>query len=366
MTASENEDGLHAHTPKPSPDDIISARLKKRGIDVPPPAHLTPEVLRSLRQLLDEIKRLADIAKKRGKKIGRLRERIENQDLSLHAPEDSFNMDDLQEESGSTDILHGEIRVLNEKIRELAESLEEARKNAYIDDLTGLYTRGAFDRALQKRVTRMHKFRDLGPASIVHFDLNFLKSVNDAVGYGAGDAMLKRVAETLEKHTAPHGNIAGRLGGDEFMLLLYNQTETEARALAQAIVDELKETPVRYTDPQGKEYQIPVSLSFGAYGLDYEAVQQAGGRKTEELMHRFVAEAGARMHQQKETGKSAEQLWFIQHFQPQTKDLRTTITDIIGEREKQSHLLLEGPRRTVRTPLKDRARRKNEGGERSR
>ena len=65
-------------------------------------------------------------------------------------------------------------------------------------------------------------------------DVDRLKPINDAFGHAAGDQVLKAIAEVLTRQVRA-SDVVGRLGGDEFGLLLWNLTETDARAKAAAL-----------------------------------------------------------------------------------------------------------------------------------
>ncbi|WP_431984513.1 diguanylate cyclase domain-containing protein [Streptomyces qinglanensis] len=98
------------------------------------------------------------------------------------------------------------------------EQLEEVRRLAYTDPLTGLANRRAVETRLDESIA-LH--RDLGTVvSLVVCDINGLKGVNDAQGHEAGDRLLERFAAVLSAGAAAlSGALAGRLGGDEFCLL---------------------------------------------------------------------------------------------------------------------------------------------------
>jgi diguanylate cyclase (GGDEF)-like protein len=98
------------------------------------------------------------------------------------------------------------------------ERLEEARRLAFTDALTGLANRRAVDVRLEEAVER-HR-RDGVAVSLVVCDLNGLKRVNDTLGHAVGDRLLERFGSVLSLCGAMvPGALAARLGGDEFCLL---------------------------------------------------------------------------------------------------------------------------------------------------
>ncbi|WP_210585509.1 GGDEF domain-containing protein [Streptomyces sp. GESEQ-35] len=99
-----------------------------------------------------------------------------------------------------------------------AERLEEARRLAYTDALTGLANRRAVDVRLEEAIER-HRNQDV-VVSLVVCDLNGLKRVNDTRGHAVGDRLLERFGSVLSLCGAMlPGALAARLGGDEFCLL---------------------------------------------------------------------------------------------------------------------------------------------------
>ncbi|WBB63519.1 GGDEF domain-containing protein [Streptomyces sp. WMMC500] len=98
------------------------------------------------------------------------------------------------------------------------ERLEEARRLAFTDPLTGLANRRALDLRLDEAVAR-HR-ADGTVVSLVVCDVNGLKEVNDSFGHARGDRLLERFGALLSLHGAALGDtLAARLGGDEFCLL---------------------------------------------------------------------------------------------------------------------------------------------------
>lgn len=135
----------------------------------------------------------------------------------------SEQVDEAAMEAGASDYLvKGEIspRMLERAIRysmKLGEALGELRRLATRDALTGLLNRRAFDALLAEETERAMR---LGrPLSLIIFDLDHFKSVNDTHGHPAGDAVLAAVAHTLEAGVRVIDRVA-RIGGEEFAALL--------------------------------------------------------------------------------------------------------------------------------------------------
>jgi diguanylate cyclase (GGDEF)-like protein len=99
-------------------------------------------------------------------------------------------------------------------VRKLAAELSEM---AVRDPLTDLYNRRFFDAALTQHIETARRYgREL---SLILFDLDHFKEVNDTCGHQAGDAVLKTFAILLQK-TARKADIVCRIGGDEFAVIL--------------------------------------------------------------------------------------------------------------------------------------------------
>jgi diguanylate cyclase (GGDEF)-like protein len=111
--------------------------------------------------------------------------------------------------------LHQEIQAKNRQLEELA----------LTDPLTGLPNRRAVDLWASRQLTsaRRHRF----PLWVAMADLDYFKKVNDTYGHEAGDLVLKRFAEVLKKNTR-QSNICGRLGGEEFLVVLTHVDKQQA------------------------------------------------------------------------------------------------------------------------------------------
>jgi diguanylate cyclase (GGDEF)-like protein len=107
--------------------------------------------------------------------------------------------------------------VLEQEISALKTDLAEMEQYAYRDPLTGLSNRRNFIESLENRIARCQRYGE--NCALLFLDVNDLKAVNDQHGHGAGDALLVRLAEILRRQTRA-SDVAARIGGDEFALLL--------------------------------------------------------------------------------------------------------------------------------------------------
>ncbi|MFS8200945.1 diguanylate cyclase domain-containing protein [Streptomyces sp. CWNU-52B] len=114
------------------------------------------------------------------------------------------------------------------------ERLEEARRLAFTDALTGLANRRAVDMSLDEAVER-HRAQGV-VVSLVVCDLNGLKRVNDTQGHAVGDRLLERFGSVLSLCGAMlPGTLAARLGGDEFCLLAVGPAADEVVRVAEEL-----------------------------------------------------------------------------------------------------------------------------------
>ncbi|HEY4028858.1 MAG TPA: diguanylate cyclase [Caulobacteraceae bacterium] len=148
-----------------------------------------------------------------------------------------------------------ELDALRQELRAMGERLAESERLADHDVLTPLLNRRAFVREVQRAIalTRRHDT----PASVIYFDLDDFKGVNDCFGHAAGDAVLIAVAGSLLANVR-EADAVGRIGGDEFAVLLLHADLKAAQAKAAALAAAVSELPVE--DAGG----MRVSLTWGA------------------------------------------------------------------------------------------------------
>ena len=132
--------------------------------------------------------------------------------------------------------MRARISVLERESRSLHESLREEQRMAMLDALTGIPNRAAYDDRIEQEFKRWKRFTR--PVSILAWDIDRFKSINDAYGHKAGDKVLRVVGQHLARHVRDTDFVA-RYGGEEFVMLLVGTGVEEARVVADKIRVEL-------------------------------------------------------------------------------------------------------------------------------
>ncbi|MDE2134844.1 MAG: GGDEF domain-containing protein [Alphaproteobacteria bacterium] len=155
--------------------------------------------------------------------------------------------------------LMGEVDNLRRELQRTRERLEEVEKAADQDHLLPLLNRRAFVRELTRYIAFTGRYGT--PATLIYFDLDGFKAVNDTHGHAGGDAVLNHFAETLLSHVRD-SDVVGRLGGDEFGVLLTHANQEQGAKKADQLADKLRASPTVWS---GKP--IPTNFSYGAFEL---------------------------------------------------------------------------------------------------
>lgn len=139
--------------------------------------------------------------------------------------------------AGSSDAPTG-IDQLKKELKEALARIEELEASANTDFLLQIPNRRGFERELNRAIAYIQRY-DAGGALIM-LDVDRLKPINDSFGHAAGDEVLKAIVAVLSRQIRS-SDVIGRLGGDEFAVLLWNLTETDARAKAAALEETIDE-----------------------------------------------------------------------------------------------------------------------------
>ncbi|ADL00642.1 GGDEF domain-containing protein [Brevundimonas subvibrioides] len=159
--------------------------------------------------------------------------------------------------------LRAEVEALRAQTIDLARRAEAAEAAADHDVLTPVLNRRGFVAALQRAMAYCTRYKV--PAVLLYLDLDGFKGVNDSLGHAAGDAALVRVAELLLENVRATDAV-GRLGGDEFGLLLLNAGIDEGREKAAGLKAALAQADFRY---EGQP--APLGGSFGVRAFTGQA-----------------------------------------------------------------------------------------------
>ncbi len=170
--------------------------------------------------------------------------------------------------------------------RLLRASRDRAERLSATDGLTELANRRYFDKRLKSEVSRA--FRDRTPLSLVLCDLDYFKQFNDRYGHQRGDECLKAFARTLESFCRRGGDLAARIGGEEFALLLPNTEHGAALTLSERVRAGFDDLGITHEGSQVSDHAtasfgvataVPASLDVGAelFGAADQALYRAKG-----------------------------------------------------------------------------------------
>lgn len=149
-----------------------------------------------------------------------------------------------------------------QEIERLRSEVDRARTEALVDPLTGLPNRRAFEMALGTALAQPGRVASLIVADIDHF-----KKVNDSYGHLFGDSVLRIVAKAIEACLTPP-QMAARVGGEEFAILVPGAELTLAQSLAERIRQAIAGSRIRRKDSHEAMGQVTVSLGVAAHRGD--------------------------------------------------------------------------------------------------
>lgn len=167
------------------------------------------------------------------------------------------------------DKLLGEVQTLREDLERARRRIGYLERLADRDPLAPVLNRRAFVRELTRMIAFAERYGV--PGSVVYLDIDGMKRINDSHGHGAGDAALRHVAEVLLRDVRA-SDVVGRLGGDEFGIILAQASGHAAAAKAAALAKAIEGAPVTWQDTT-----LELRVSYGAYTF-------AGGEGVDEAL----------------------------------------------------------------------------------
>jgi len=173
---------------------------------------------------------------------------------------------------------------------------ERMYRIATTDTLTGIANRRALLQELQMRISEAIRYdRDL---SVILFDLDDFKAVNDKYGHTAGDKMLQKITNVCSNWLRTTDFI-GRYGGEEFMIICPNTDIDGATALAERIRIAVAQSEFKFSGNK-----LKMTISIGVTELYNHLEQHAAPINEVQLMHEFIDAADDAMYEAKKAGKN--------------------------------------------------------------
>jgi diguanylate cyclase (GGDEF)-like protein len=166
-----------------------------------------------------------------------------------------------------------EVLALRDENEHLQVQLQESRLLADHDGLCPVFNRRAFEREVRREIALAGRFHT--PLSLIFVDLDRFKEVNDLFGHTIGDEVLLRVAHILTRNTR-ETDIVGRLGGDEFGIVLSQATAQDSLRKAGQLAQMIDSLVVR-DDADGGVHEVRLGGSCGV-------VQWADGQSESDLI----------------------------------------------------------------------------------
>lgn len=161
---------------------------------------------------------------------------IRESDLRKASDELLQSRDAIDEKNKFLVTANSELLAVQERLKERTHQLENACSHmqvmAMIDPLTSIANRRCFFETLERQFVEV--VSDYRPISLLIIDIDFFKKINDTYGHPAGDKVLQELAKIIQKNSR-HGDLAARIGGEEYGVLLPNTTGKEATRVANRI-----------------------------------------------------------------------------------------------------------------------------------
>ena len=183
---------------------------------------------------------------------------------------------------------------MGEKISQLMDSLEA---QAQYDALTGLANRMHFFQRGQQVIELIQ--RNERACALIFLDIDRFKRINDTYGHSVGDQVLVSLAKLFKK-SVRISDVLGRLGGEEFTIVMPDTDEKGAANLAERLRKRVEETPLRAGDIT---LHITVSIGIAMY---YGSQKRIDGR---EALENLIKKADAAMYKAKEKGRNRVEVY---------------------------------------------------------
>ena len=166
--------------------------------------------------------------------------------------------------SATSDALRREIERLQRELTEARARIAELEARADVDPLLDILNRRGLERELTRSLAYIKRYGT--PAALLYIDLDGFKAINDRHGHAAGDELLKLVAGELTRHVRA-SDVVGRLGGDEFGVLMWNAGRPQAMLRARDLEARIEEVGLMR---DGVKYAVGASVGVALLERDLD------------------------------------------------------------------------------------------------
>ncbi len=179
---------------------------------------------------------------------------------------------------------------LRERNRQLRDARRQLTALANVDELTGLGNRRLVNSVLQKEINRAR--RSGAEISVILLDVDYFKKYNDTYGHPAGDKVLQKLADIMQRASTRAGELVARYGGEEFILVLPGASAESAMRTAERLQDMILEEQI----PHGtSEIANQITVSQGVI-----TVRPDGAQEVNDL----IAMADSALYKAKDAGRN--------------------------------------------------------------
>ncbi len=188
--------------------------------------------------------------------------------------------------------LENDLVITQYQLQQRAQELDHTRREARIDNLSGLANRRAYDEALAYFFSSFKSKNE--PFGLILADVDHFKRINDTYGHNAGDRVVEKIGEILRMCVRGE-DVVARIGGDEFAIILKGVAETECRQSAARIRSTIERTNFEFDDSSSA---TSVTISLGL-----AVVRRDDSQET------LVGRADKALYRSKELGRNLVHAW---------------------------------------------------------
>lgn len=175
----------------------------------------------------------------------------------------------------------------------LQEKYDEKKRDSVTDGLTQMYNKKFMEESIARSIK--NSLRENIPLTVVMSDIDHFKRVNDTFGHQAGDYVLKQVAQVL-KDIMRDTDLAGRFGGEEFIVLLNNCSEEGSLIFCERFRKSVESTSFQFDNNT-----IPITLSQGTATFHQPWIK---GTNPEGILQELIRQADSALYQAKHQGRN--------------------------------------------------------------